>query len=346
MFNNKFDTIEVELTQGCPLKCKHCFAEKLFGPMSETTFNNMIDFLIDISATTSEPKLNIVLTGGEPGTFDMVLLKNGLTRLKENAKNKIYIIFQTSLLYTLTPEHFDLFNICDMIGVSWDYKGRYKSIDKELIFFENLAKVKALNKEMGMIISMTDVIVKEVPPEMLMSFILSTGIKHFDINRLFTPLTTDKETFRKQMSVTNKEIREYQFQLFKLYDQIKEKAGLYFFDFECLIDGLNGSNHNQYSKICPTHLIHINAAGEIMRCMDISGCNFGNVNTKSFDKEKYEAVVAEHKKYIEPECKGCKYFSACQCGCPWMYRDETGCSVPYKIIDYLKLKDTMKEEQR
>lgn len=337
------DTIEIELTQGCPLKCMHCFAEKLFGEMTEKTFNDMINFLIELSTITNEPRLDFVFTGGEPGIFNMARLKNGMLRLKNEIKKETRIIFQTSLMYDLTPEHFEVFNLCDMIGVSWDYKGRYNDIHNEVRFFNNLNKVKALNKEMGMIISMTDAIVKEVPPKMLMSFILLTGIKHFDINRLFTPLTTTTEAFRKKMSVTNEQIRDYQYELFKLYKQVKDELGLYFFDFECLIDGYNGNNHNQYSKTCPQHLIHINPKGEIMRCMDLAGNDFGNVSTH-FDDEKYVKIVKEHGQYMREDCKGCKYLKACQCGCPWMYFDETGCSVPYKIIDYIELKERATEE--
>ena len=78
--------------------------------------------------------------------------------------------------------------------------------------------------------------------------------------------------------------------------------------------------------------------------MDRRGKNFGNVNTTGMNNTEYEAILEEHKNSVRESCKSCKYFEICRSGCPWMYFDDTGCSVPYKIIDYLKMKETLQTE--
>ena len=336
-------TVEVELTQGCSLKCKHCFADKFFGPMSKETLNNTVNFLADLSEKSTHNKLEVIFTGGEPGTFDMKLFKEAVIALRNKVKKKLCINIQTNLLYKLTDEHLAAFSVCDEVTTSWDYSYRYDNIQNEALFFSNLEKVKALNKDMTMIITMTDALVANIPPEMLMSFILCTGIKSFAINRLYTPLNVTPEEFRKRMQVTNEQIREYQYQLYKLYDKVKEKMGLYFFDLECLADAAEGNNYNQYNNNCPAELIHVNPGGEIMRCMDKRGKNFGNVNTTGMDMNKYEEILIEHRNSVRESCKTCKYFKYCRSGCPWMYFDETGCSVAYKIIDYVHAKKVLQQ---
>ena len=334
-------TVEVELTQGCQLKCKHCFADKFFGPMSEQTLDNTVNFLIDLAEKSTYPKLEIILTGGEPGTFDMSLLSNALLKLRAGVKKELNISIQTNLLYKITDAHLGAFKYCDGITTSWDYNYRYGNIQNEALFFENLARIKELNKKITMIITITDALVANIPVEMLMSFILCTGIKSFSINRLYTPLGVSEEEFRKRMQVTNEQIREYQYKLYRLYSQVKERCGLYFFDLECLVDAANGNNYNQYGNTCPEELIHINPNGDISRCMDKRGKNFGNVNTTGMNEEEYKKVLIEHRNSVRESCLHCKYFETCRSGCPWMYFDETGCSVPYKIIDYIKAKNEL-----
>ena len=334
-------TVEVELTQGCQLKCKHCFADKFFGPMSEQTLDNTVNFLIDLAAKSTYPKLEVILTGGEPGIFDMALLNKALLKLRAGVKKELNISIQTNLLYNLTDAHLEVFKNCDNLTTSWDYSYRYNNIQNEALFFENLTHIKTLGKRVTMIITMTDALVANVPVEMLMSFILCTGVKFFSINRLYTPLGVSEEEFRKRMMVTNEKIREYQYKLYRLYSQIKDKYGLFFFDLECLADAAVGNNYNQYGNTCPAELIHVNPGGDISRCMDKRGKNFGNVNTTGMDEEKYKAILIEHKNSVRQSCYACKYFENCRSGCPWMYFDETGCSVPYKIIDYIKAKNEL-----
>ena len=74
--------IEIELTEGCQLKCKHCFAEKLFGPMSEQTLDNTINFILDLRQKTTSDSFCVTFTGGEPGTYNMKLLKEKVIDLK------------------------------------------------------------------------------------------------------------------------------------------------------------------------------------------------------------------------------------------------------------------------
>ena len=101
----------------------------------------------------------------------------------------------------------------------------------------------------------------------------------------------------------------------------------------------------EWSKTCPQYLVHVNPLGKVSRCYDGIEKAFGDVNNQYLDKEKYDLILNEHKNYKAlPECDSCKYFKYCQSGCPYMYTDDTGCSVPYRIYDYLELNAKLKED--
>lgn len=347
MIKTDIDTIEIELTQACVLKCTHCFLNKITGPMTEETFNNTLHFIKEVSETTTSNKMGIVFTGGEPSLFNLDLLLKGINWLKENIKKPVKIYFQTSLVYDLTEKHIELFKKITEVSTSWDYKMRFDKPEKEAQLFYNIEKLKAIGISPHMIITITDQLVHNVKPEMFMSFVMSTGLKGFDFNRLFTPGGYTNEQYSKITQAKAIEQGEWLYQCYKIWDKVKDKLGLFVFDFQGVTDGYYGIHYNQWSKTCPETLIHITSTGKITHCHDITKMCFGNVNTKEFNEEKYKEIIHNHHTYFESEeCKTCKYFKYCQCGCPWMYHDETGCTMPKKVYKYLKLKDEMKDEQK
>ena len=347
MIKTDIDTVEIELTQACVLKCKHCFLNKIAGPMNETTFKNTLDFIKDLSETTTSEKIGVIFTGGEPSLFNLDLLSDGIDWLKENIKKPLKIYFQTSLIYDLTDKHLRIFKKIQEVSTSWDYETRFESPEKEAQLFYNIEKLKQENIPLHLIVTLTDQLAKNVTPEMFMSFIMATGIKGFDFNRLFTPGGYTNEQYSKVTQAKAAELGEWSFQVYKIWDKIKDKLGLYVFDYEGITDGYHGIHYNQWSKTCPVTLIHITSSGKITHCHDITTKCFGDVNTKEFNNDTYQAILKAHREYRESEeCKTCQYFQYCQCGCPWMYHDETGCSIPKKVYKYLKLKEKAEEETR
>ena len=347
MFKNNIDTIEVELTQACVLKCKHCFLNKVAGPMTQETFENVLLFIKETFEVSSNDTCEIIFTGGEPGLFNLDTLSKGIDWLKKQIHRPIKIYFQTSLVYDITEKHLEVFKKVSELSTSWDYLTRFDSLEKEAKFFANLEKLKKENINVHLIVTITDELVKNVTPEMFISFIMATGIKGFDFNRLFTPAQFTNEQYSKLAKAKAKDMREWLFKAYKIWDKIKDSLGIFVFDFEGITSSYYGIHYNQWSKSCPETLVHIMSTGKVTNCHNgITDC-FGDVNTKEYNLDKYQKVITTHQNYYESEeCKTCKYFNYCQCGCPWMYHDETGCTVPYKVYDYLKLKRELEEMKK
>lgn len=347
MIKNTIDTIEFELTQSCQLKCPHCFVNKINGPMNEETFNNALQFILDISKTTTSPKLGIVFTGGESSLFDLKLLSKGIDWLKENIKLPLKIYFQTNLAYEVTDKHMEVFKKVTIVNTSWDYKLRFESPRQEALVFSNIAKLKAAGVYVHLIVSITDLLVHEVTPEMFMSFIMATGIKSFDFNRLFTPHGYTAEEYSKVTLAKADEQADWYFKVYEIWDKIKDEFGISVFDYDCLNDSYKGIHYNQYSQTCPDTFIHITTKGLLTYCHDIPANYFGNVNTKEFNVERYQAILDKHHAYRElPECDTCPYTNYCQSRCQWMYHDETGCTVPKKAYELLILRDRLEKEKK
>lgn len=347
MIKTDIDTIEVELTQACVLRCAHCFLNKISGPMTKDTFKHTLEFIKETSEVSTSEKFGVIFTGGEPSLFDLDLLLEGIHWLKANITKPLKIYFQTSLIYDITEKHMQIFKEVSEVSTSWDYKMRFDTPKKEAKLFSNIAKLKAEGIIPHLIITITDQLVAEVTPEMFMSFVMSTGLRGFDFNRLFTPGGFTNEQYSKITKAKAAEMSEWLFKAYKIWDKVKDDLGLFVFDFQGITDSYHGIHYNQWSKTCPANLIHITSTGKIAHCHDITKMCFGDVNKKEFDEAKYNDILKAHREYRESEdCKTCKYFQYCQCGCPWMYHDETGCTTPKKVYEYLRLKDEMKEEQR
>lgn len=344
MIKTDIDTIEFELTQCCQLKCPHCFVNKINGNMTEKTFNNALKFILDVSQNTTSPKFGIVLTGGETSFFDLDVLSKGIDWLKENIKLPLKLYFQTNLMYEITEKHMEVFKKITVLNTSWDYKSRFESPQQEALLFKNIRKLQEAGIYVRMIVSITDKLVHEVTPEMFMSFIMATRVKSFDFNRLFTPHGYTAEEYRKVTLATAAEQAEWYFEVYKIWDAVRDELGIGVFDYECLEDGYRGTHYNQYSFTCPDTFIHIASTGIITYCHDVREHSFGNVNTGEFNVEKYNEILNQHHTNWEiPDCKDCEYAEYCQSRCQWMYHDETGCTVPKKAYEYLKIKESLKE---
>lgn len=338
---NNYDTFEVHLTDSCPLRCKHCYAFKTHTNMTEDVLNKTIDFIIDMANDSISDNISILFTGGEIGIYDMSLLLPCIHKLRTNITSKdLEITCQTSLMYEITDLHKELFKLLDCVGVSWDYEYRFNSINDESKFFKNLELLKTLNPNIGMIICLTDELVKNVTPRMLLSFMMASGIKRFDLNRMFVPLTTKNGNYIKNVSVKNTEVKEYMYNVFRLHEELSKTHDIDIFDFEVIKSAYKGIHYNACSNDCWSHQMNISPIGKISTCMKDDNNSYGDVMTSEIN---YSKLLDEHltSNNLHTECYNCKYFEYCLGGCPHMYFDDTGCSVPTKIFDYLKTKEEL-----
>lgn len=347
MISNTIDTIEFELTQCCQLHCPHCFVNKVNGNMTEKTFKNALQFILEVSKTTTSPKFGIVLTGGETSLFDLDILSKGIDWLRENIKLPLKIYFQTNLMYDITDKHMEVFKKINILNTSWDYKSRFESPQQEAKLFSNIRKLQEAGIYVHLIVSITDTLVHEVTPEMFMSFIMATRVKSFDFNRLFTPNGYTAEEYRKITKATAIEQADWYYKVYRIWEAVRNELGITVFDYECLEDSYKNIHYNQYSFTCPDTFIHITPLGLITYCHDIREHSFGNVNTGEFDEKKYKEILDQHHTVWEiPDCKDCKYAKYCQSRCQWMYHDETGCTVPKAAYDYLKEKEALEQGKK
>lgn len=341
MEKNIFDTFEIHLTDKCHVNCKHCYSFKTHPDMDTETLHNTMEFVSEMANNSTSENITVLFTGGEIGMYDIDTLIKEIKFLKQKTCNiDLEVVCQTSLLYDLTEKHLELFKLVDLVGTSWDYAYRFKKISDEVRLFNNINKVRTVNDNINLIICLSDELVKNVTPKMLISFMIASGIKQFDLNRMFTPLSSHSK-YVQNVSVKNEVIREYMYQAFKIYEEMIETSDtdIQVFDFECIKDAYNGYHHSAYSNDCGAHQMNISPAGDIGMCMMEDKQNsYGNVNTKIIDYDKFNKQLKDIKK-LKEECKTCKYLRFCLGSCPFMYVDDTGCSCPQKAFDYLKTRE-------
>ena len=68
--------IYIKLTNGCNLRCKHCFNEIMMNhnSMSDETLNKVINWLKEFRNINPESIINMSLHGGEPMLYNLSLI--------------------------------------------------------------------------------------------------------------------------------------------------------------------------------------------------------------------------------------------------------------------------------
>lgn len=313
-------TIYLKLTNGCQLRCKHCYnANTNFsGDISNDVLLQSIDFINEKAKTN---KVNLILHGGEP-------LLNGLEKplIAVNKTPDVAHFVTTNLMYELSQEHIYLFKKMHLVSTSWDYKIRFITSNQEKLWRKNVSKLLEENINVAPIITLSKYIIEDLKPSSLINMFKSIDVKQINFERL-TETGNAKEN---SLKANNKDIDNWLLDAYKSY----EGSGIRIPLFESVEQSVNNNILIGCRKReCQSHVITINTDGSISGCPNCYDCTYGNVDGK-FDTNKYNALNAKES-IRDNRCYLCEHYKVCNGDCCQLSWDNTGCPGMPSIFNYL-----------
>ena len=291
------DIISWEITDYCPLDCKHCYLDK---KNSKFISLNQIDKILSI---ISECGLrSIQITGGDP------LLHPNLEYILNKILNfKIPIILLTSGF----KYDFRTFKILKVlkevknsaVRVSLDgNKKIHNDIRKNSKAFENtinfIKNLKKYNIPCQVAVTAIDQNLNDF--ENLVELVKSLGVYYVEIGLLINKGNANKNKLKSQYD--NKKISEFLFYLDKKYsdDNFKIKTAIKNENYAC------GAGYQ---------IIHITSGLDVKPC-PVMDLNLGNINVNSFEDimKKSNELLSKIKIPDHSTCAGCKFENECS-GC-------------------------------
>lgn len=308
--------INLELTSGCDIKCRHCYnfwRDDSSSTKDKLTLNQM-DELIDI--IIRDKVFHVVLTGGEP-LLNFNVLKHALERLHAN---NISTSVNSNLIST-TPEKIKqlkdvgldhiLTSLNSYDSSTVDFMANKKGSFEKIINGIKIASDHGIRISVNMIIS--DVNKNHVYKTA--QFCSEIGAQRIFATRLVPSINVDnpdETVFHLDKDGALSAIDD----LLKAHSDFGIGIGTLISYPLCLLGDLN-KYKDFVGRGCPAqrgNRMVINANGETHACTHESK-NYGNV----FDigiKEAFRRMIKWHDgTYLYSECEKCKYINVCGSGC-------------------------------
>lgn len=322
--------IEIVLTNKCNLKCQHCFNVKDSLEMSKETLDLANNHICKYIKKNSGKEFHIQYMGGEVGLYNQNLISDSIDYIKENIVDEnIKFTIQSNLVYKLTDAHKNLINKLDSVNTSYDYDIRFDNGNKKVIFFNNLKYIQSLNKQIQVTFTLTNIFIKHMTPTLFWDFIIASDIHEISFN-CFIPTNE----ISKILLPKCEDVREWYYKTFLLYEEIRNYYNVRIEEFENTRDSFHGKQEFIHARSCTLDIIGILPNGNIITCPLRTDMPIYNLITK---ENKYSLEeVNKTEQSLNENCKQCKYFKYCNGFCHLYPFDETGCTMPYKIYDYLE----------
>lgn len=305
-------TAQIEITNDCNLRCKHCYLLDSTNKQSFSKTNNQK--LLKIAETLcTEGVFNIILTGGEPLTHPN-LLKQIIVFL---TTQDINVSINTNL--TLLTESFLNFlkgeKKCNLLiscpsAISSLYKEITNYNNFEL-FLNNLKKVveSNLNYSLNMVVSQYNKHnIKDTA-----KILNGIGVKKFGA----TPMSLNPLYPRKDLLLSNEEVRNLAQDLLWIRDHlgmdidIMEALPKCVFPKEILKQDLPFLKRKCQAGLS---IIAISPNGDVRPCTHNPEI-YGNILNESLDDIWQRMSQWRTTEMIPTKCKECKYFLSCHGGC-------------------------------
>lgn len=327
----------IVLTYKCNLNCQHCYNTKTNESMSIDLLHKANEFICKHINSHTIKVFEVQYIGGEIGIYDQELIKSSVEYIKENTKGKtVTFLYQTNLAYDLTNSHKEVLNVVDTIGTSYDYTVRLNNVEKRVLWFTNLKYLNSIGKDIELVITKTRPLIKNITPTMLLDFLIG-----MDIHRVVLNSCMITNGINKLLAPKGEEVREWTYQLFLLYEKLKEFYNLRINEIENTIDSYYGNKEFIHSRLCSLDNLTIQPNGDITTCIINSDKVVDNLLNGNCDYTLEDVFNMEQ--VLHENCINCKYLRYCNGGCHNHPIDETGCVIPYKIYEYLKAKETMND---
>lgn len=322
--------IYIKLTNGCNLKCKHCFNEIMgnHNSMSDKTLDKTIEWLKSFKNNHLNDTINISLHGGEPMLYDL----DKIIYLLDSTKDlNLKWCITTNLMYPLTAKHFKIFDRMKpfddkpMIMTSYDYGDlRFDSEFLRGFWKSNVQMIISENIDVQPIICISDYVVKNIKPEDVFDLMKSLGIKRFNFERI----TETGRASQNHIKPLNRDADKWLLNAFKVYENSEFEIPL----FEAIEQSFKGVFLGCRARQCMSTVITINPDGTIASCPNMANNTYGNLD--GIDKCKHCDLIA-FEKQIDMECFLCPFYKYCNGDCCQLKFDETGCGGLKLIYEYV-----------
>lgn len=326
-------TVYLKLTNGCNLKCKHCYNEQMYNhsKMSDDIICKAIAY---INGLALKEKIQVQLHGGEPFLLKAEKIKDICNRLNSN----IEINATTNLMYKLSPQILDIFKQFTpvysnnpLVQTSWDYSIRFSSKNQELLWESNVKTLLQNSIDVQVAICITKLLIENITPAQLFNYFSNFGIKYINFERLTLNGNT---ALNSQLMPSNKSLNAWLLDAYKISKQNNILIQL----FESIEKSINGELIGCRARKCTQNVITINPDGSIASCPNTAHMPFDSITC---DLEEKRNAQQKHVLWIKKEeirnqkCYTCKYYKYCNGDCFQLSWDETGCPGLKSIYEYI-----------
>lgn len=320
--------IYIKLTNGCNLKCKHCYNEimKNHKPMSYEILDKVIQWIKNFRLEHPTDTMNMSLHGGEPMLYDKDKILYLISSLKDC---DLKWCITTNLVYDITEQDLKIFNQMipyneKLILTSYDFGDTRFNKDTENKWLNNVHYIQSLGIKVQPIICVTDYAVNNITPEIFFKFIEENNFEIFNLERITNTGRAVINNIRPKNNIMNQWLLE-------IYKEYKKK------NLICpLFDGVESSIQGIFNgcraRHCMERVITINPDGSLSSCPNMANKSFGNVDYIDNDK-KLELVKFEQM--VNTNCLLCEYYQYCNGDCCQLEFDDTGCPGPKLIYEYI-----------
>lgn len=320
--------IYLKLTNGCQLKCEHCYNEIMMNHnhMKEDVLEDVLVWLKEFCNKHPNDDINVTLHGGEPTLYDLDKILYIIDSVNET---NIMWEITTNLVYELTDKHIQIFKKMhkSFIKTSWDYKIRFNKEQEEL-WFNNVRKLKSIGIEVQPIVCLTKQLIKDLNPNYIFDMFSNLGLKYFNFERITSTGRADINDVRPN----NSDLDKWLLDAFKIYENTKFYIPL----FSGVKEGIKGNLIGCRRRQCMRTVTTINPNGTISSCPNMANISYGTLKTIDENKRKMLYNFEDNKNI---GCLCCKYFKQCNGDCCQLQWDNTGCPGMLSIYKYLELKN-------
>ena len=307
--------INLEMTEACNVKCKHCYNPWRDEHAGKFSLNNeKIDYLIN--QFVENKVFHVILSGGEP----LAKFKELCYILEKLVQNNISTSLNSNLMLATEEKMQKLKDLgLDHVLTSWfsyfptetdditTYKGSYKKI---------VDGIKATVK-VGIRVSANTICTQHNKGTIYNSgkYLHSLGVSQFFAHRVIPP-AYDREDKDQQHFITQEQARESLDDLLKVKEETGMNVGTLINYPLCMLGDLE-KYQDFVGRGCPTqsgHRFNINSNGDTHGCV-MEDKNYGSVYEVGLKKAYSNTKQWRNESYLFEGCKGCHYIDVCHSGC-------------------------------
>ena len=321
--------IYIKTTESCNLKCDHCYIgearknNKFFD--EDTTIAWLKDYMNINGLKNSD--LYISFHGGEPLLCPLEKMEK-MCRAFQGAQFDA----TTNLTYNLTDEMLKFMRTCFVsdgqffVKTSWDKDIRFKTKEQELLWWENIRKLKSEGAYIKVNICLTTKLL-EISPEAFLDYFYSSGIDELHFERL-TLNTTQDVTLIPEPKIVDR----WLLNLYKLRPEIEID------NFTDIKRALNGEYVGCRKRTCMKDVLTINADGSVGACPNSSlTVSFTSIYDKAQPIYKIQQELIKTEELRQLLCYTCEYFTVCNGDCCQLSFYHGECFFPKKLADAIKI---------